>query len=130
MKSLALASKIKSLASKPQVLENCPVLGSWTALFFKWLKFCRSAENIFLDRFFGDHLKNLFEDLFCFGDRLKKIVEDLFFFGEHLRLCLRSMALVSTVSVLGRAVLGLGLGFFCVLGLGLEPNVLDSTSGW
>ena len=29
----------KSLASKPQVLENCPVLGSRTALFFKRLKF-------------------------------------------------------------------------------------------
>ena len=29
LKSLALA-----LASKPQVLENCPVLGSRTALFF------------------------------------------------------------------------------------------------
>ena len=26
-------------------------------------------------------------------------------------------------------ILGLGLGFFCVLGLGLEPCVLDSTSG-
>ena len=35
---LALASKVKSLASKPQVLENCPVLGSRTALFFKSLK--------------------------------------------------------------------------------------------
>ena len=34
------------------------------------------------------------------------------------------------MSVLGRAVLGLGLGLFCVLGLGLglEPCVLDSTS--
>ena len=34
LKSLALA-----LASKPQVLENCPVLGSSTALFFEQLKF-------------------------------------------------------------------------------------------
>ena len=36
MKSLALASKAKSLAraSKPQVLENCSVLGLRTALFF------------------------------------------------------------------------------------------------
>ena len=43
LKSLALASKVKSLAlalaSKPQVLENCPVLGSRTILFFKQLKF-------------------------------------------------------------------------------------------
>ena len=36
----------------PQVLENCLVLGSRTALFFEWLKFCRSAENCFLERFF------------------------------------------------------------------------------
>ena len=35
--SLALVSKVKSLAlaSKPQVLGNCPVLGSRTALFFE-----------------------------------------------------------------------------------------------
>ena len=39
--ALALASKVKSLAlaSKPQVLENWPVLGSRTALFFEQLKF-------------------------------------------------------------------------------------------
>ena len=37
--ALALASKIKSLASKPQVLENCPVLGSRTVLFFEQFKF-------------------------------------------------------------------------------------------
>ena len=30
---------LKSLASKPQVLKNCPVLGSRTALFFEQLKF-------------------------------------------------------------------------------------------
>ena len=39
----SLASKVKSLAlalvSKPQVLENWPVLGSRTALFFEQLKF-------------------------------------------------------------------------------------------
>ena len=43
-----------------------------------------------------------------------------------MRLCPWSLA--SRVSVLGKAVLGLGLGFFFVLGLGLEPSVLDSTS--
>ena len=42
----------KSLASKPQVLENCPVLGLRTALFFEWLKFCRSAEKCFSRPFF------------------------------------------------------------------------------
>ena len=30
---------LKSLALKPLVLENCPVLGSRTALFFEQLKF-------------------------------------------------------------------------------------------
>ena len=38
------------------------------------------------------------------------------------------LSLALRVSVLGKAVLGLGLGFFCVLGFGLEPCVLDSTS--
>ena len=40
------------------------------------------------------------------------------------------LSLASRESVLGKAVLGLGLGlgFFCVLGLGLELCVLDSTS--
>ena len=42
----------KSLASKPQVLENYPVLGSRTALFFEWLKFCRPAEKCFSRPFF------------------------------------------------------------------------------
>ena len=31
---------LKSLASKPEVLKNCPVLGSRTAQFFEQLKFC------------------------------------------------------------------------------------------
>ena len=31
--------KSLALASKPQLLENCPVLGSKTALFFEQLKF-------------------------------------------------------------------------------------------
>ena len=54
LKSLALASKVKSLAlaSRPQVLENWPVLGSRTALFFELLKFCEALENFFGKRFF------------------------------------------------------------------------------
>ena len=53
LKSLALASKVKSLAlaSRPQVLENWPVLGSRTALFFELLKFCGALEKI-LEKFF------------------------------------------------------------------------------
>ena len=57
----------------------------------------------------------IFEDLL----RLKKILKT-FFFWEHLRLCPRS--LVSRES-------DLGLEIFCVLGLGLELCVLNSTSG-
>ena len=54
LKSLALASKVKSLAlaSRPQVLENWPVLGSRTALFFELLKFCGVLEKFFGKRFF------------------------------------------------------------------------------
>ena len=52
LKSLALASKVKSLASRPQVLENWPVLGSRTALFFELLKFCVALEKFFGKRFF------------------------------------------------------------------------------
>ena len=108
----SLASKVKSLAlaSKPQVLENCPVLGSRTALFFEWLKFCRLVEKCFSRPFFFWRLTE------------KKFLRP-FFSGKHLHLCpwlwpgaFLSLALVSD--------------FFCVLGLGLEPCVLDSTSVW
>ena len=53
LKSLALASKVKflALASRPQVLENWPVLGSRTALFFGTLKFCGALEKFFGKRF-------------------------------------------------------------------------------
>ena len=59
LKSLALAPKGKSLAlaSRPQVLENWPVLGSRTALFFELLKFCEALENFFGKRFFWRSLE-------------------------------------------------------------------------
>ena len=44
--------KSLALASRPQVLENWPVLGSRTALFFELLKFCGALENFFGKRFF------------------------------------------------------------------------------
>ena len=53
--------------------------------------------------------------------------EDLFFcLGEHLRL----MSLALSIPALGleKSVLGLGLGFFRIIGLGFERCVLDSTS--
>ena len=46
--------KSLALASRPQVLENWPVLGPRTALFFEWLKFVERLktflENVFLWR--------------------------------------------------------------------------------
>ena len=41
-----------ALASKPQVLKNCPVLGSRTAVFFELLKVCGAPKNFFGKRFF------------------------------------------------------------------------------
>ena len=49
--------KSLALASNPQVLENCPVLGSRTALFFEQLKFCWKTPET---------LQKIFEHLFCF----------------------------------------------------------------
>ena len=75
MKSLALASKVKSLASRPQVLKNWPVLGSRAALSFELLKFCGALEKFFGKRFFrGDRLKNFCEDLFFFFWRALTLV--------------------------------------------------------
>ena len=50
-------SKFLALASKPQVLENCPVLGSMTALFFVRLKSCWKKPDI---------ARKICENLFCF----------------------------------------------------------------
>ena len=41
-----------ALAAKPQVLDNWPVLGSRTALFFELLKACGGPEKCFGKRFF------------------------------------------------------------------------------
>ena len=73
---------MKSLASKPQVLENYPVVGWRTALFFEPLKFCWKApetsqkicEDLSLFSSSENRLKKNFKHLF----RLKKIFEDLF----------------------------------------------------
>ena len=111
--------KFLALASKPQVLENCPVLGSRTALFLNRWNFVgkrqkpcgKSAKTFFWfplveiagKKIFEDlsHLKKFFEDLF-FWDRLKKNFDDLFFW--------RTLASVSLAS--RRSVLGLGLEIF------------------
>ena len=130
--------KSLALASRPQVLENWPVLGSRTAVFFELLKFCGALEKFLKDVFSWGSLEKFCEDFFFFffffGDRLKNFWEDLFFFW-------RPLALVSLVLGLEhscpwpreclsseRLSLALASDFFGVLGLGLEPYVLDSTS--
>ena len=75
-------------ASRPQVLENWPVLGSRTALFFELLKFCEALEKFFGKRLFVEiartiFVKTFFFFFFFFGDRLKNFCD----FGEHLHLC-------------------------------------------
>ena len=116
--------KSLALASRPQVLENWPVLGSRTAVFFGMLKFCGALVKFFGKRFLVEIAWKIFVKTFFF-----------FFFGEHLpfvslvlglehscpwpRECLSSE----------RLSLALASDFFYVLGLGLEPCVLDSTSG-
>ena len=74
LKSLALASKVKSLAlaSRPQVLENWPVLGSRTALFFELLKFCEALEKFFGKRVFVEIAKKIILKTFFFFWRSPK----------------------------------------------------------
>ena len=122
--ALALASKVKSLnlASRPQVLENWPVLGSRTALFFELLKFCEALEKFFGKRFFAEIARKIFVKTFFFFWRALTPVSLVLGLGlEHFcpwpRECLSSE----------RLSLALTSDFFCVLGL--EPCVLDSTSG-
>ena len=106
-----------ALTSKPEVLENYPVFGSTTALFFDLLKVCRSPEKLFLRPV-------------LFGDRLKNFLKT-FFFGKRFA----PMSLASSIPVLGLERICPRKGcswpwprFFCVLGVGLEPCVFDSTS--
>ena len=74
---------LKSLASKPQVLENWPVLGSRTALFLnRWnfvgkrQKSCgKSAKTFFWFPQVEIAWNKIFEDLF----RLKKFLKTFFF---------------------------------------------------
>ena len=119
MKSLPLASKVKSLAlaSRPEVLENCSVFGLRTALFFGMLKFCGALEKFFGKRFVVE---------IAFGDRLKNFCEDLFFFLSLVLGLKHSCPWPRECLSSERLSLALASDFFYVLGL--EPCVLDSTS--
>ena len=108
-------------ASSPRKLA-CPRLED--SSIFWIVKILWSGWKILVKTFFF---------FFFFWDRLKNFCEDFFFWRALALVSLGPwpwprafLSLASRVSVLGKAVLG--LGFFCVLGLGLEPWVLDSTS--
>ena len=145
--------KSLALASRPQVLENWPVLGSRTAVFFELLKFCGALEKVFRKRFFTEIARKIFVKTFFFFEIAWKIFVKPFFFEIAWKnfwrpfFFLRALALVSLVLGLGlehscpwpweclsseRLSLALASDFFCVLGfgLGLEPCVLDSTSAY
>ena len=117
-------------ASSPRKLA-CPRLKGSTIFWI--VKIFWSTWKFFWKTFFSvDRLKKFCEDFF-FEIAWKNLCKP-FFCLENTCACVLGpwpwafLSLASRVSVLGRAVVGLGLGFFCVLGLGLEPCVLDSTS--
>ena len=93
-----------ALASRPEIFENWPVLGSRTALFFELLKFCGEPE------------KFLWRPFFWRAPALVSLVFGLEHSCPWPRECLSSEGLS----------LAKASDFFCVLGL--EPCVLDSTS--
>ena len=117
---------LKSLASRPQFLENWPVLGSRTALFFELLKFCGALEKFFGKRFFVEIAWKIFVKTFFFC----ACVLGPWPWPRAF------LSLASRVSVLGKAVLGLGLGlgFFVSLASSLvsstPPMPLYQNSGY
>ena len=96
----SLASKVKSLASRPQVLENWSVFGSKTALFFELLKFCGTPEKFF----------------FC---------EDLFFFWRALALVSLVLGFEHSCPWPRGECLSLALDFF--VSLALASSLVSST---
>ena len=113
------------------------------------------STNFWIVKILWSAWKIFWKTFFC-GDRLKNFCEDIFFLDSSCASVLGPwpwprafLSLASRVFVLGKAGLGLGLehscpwpqrclsserlalasDFFCVLGLGLEPCVFNSTSG-
>ena len=155
--ALASRVKLLALASKPASSRKCPVLGSRTALFFDLLKMGQCHDQFcFVSKYARELVKKKFEDIFSWrtlefsGNFTNIWGEDLFFlrnfgakifflfFGDHFRV-------VSLVLGLGLGLehscpwpreglsskglsLALASDFFCILGVGLEPCVLDFTS--
>ena len=105
-------------ASSPRKLA-CPRLEDSTIFWI--VKILRSAWKIFWKTLFGgDRLKNFCEELFFLEIAWKIFVKTFFFFLESTCACVLGpwpwprafLSLASIVSVLGKAVLGLGLGCF------------------
>ena len=104
-----------SVACRGGVLED--VLGLedrfWSP--WPWPRGLKSSKIFWIVKILWSAGKVFRKTFFC-GDRLKNFCED-FFFWEHLCLCpwpwpRAFLSLASRVSVLGKAVFGLGLGFF------------------
>ena len=116
-------------ASSPRKLP-CPRFKNST-IFWTVKILLESARNL------AENLQRPFQFSF-FRDRLKKNFKDLFFW-ENLLLSLLSLASAWSIFVLGLKKVCPRKGcpslaffsyFFCVLGLGLEPCVLDFTSDY
>ena len=91
---LGLEGQVLSLgleAWSPRKLA-CPRLEDSTIF---WIVFCEALENVFGKRFFVETF------FFFFWRSLEKFLWRPFFFGEHLRLCPWSLALASSIPVLG-----------------------------
>ena len=119
--------KSLALASRPQVLENWPVLGSRTARFFGMLKFCGALEKFFGKRFLVEIAWKIFVKSFFFF---------FFFFLESTcALCPWSLALASSIPVLGLESVCPRKGcpwpwpriFFVSLALALASSLVSST---
>ena len=101
--------KFLALASKPQVLENCPVLGQH---YLESLKVCWKTRQT---------SRKTCKD-FCFRGCLNNFLKT-FFFWRALALCVLGLEIVCSREV------GHWPWIFCVFGLGLEPYcILNSTS--
>ena len=119
-------------ASSPRKLA-CPRLEDSTIFWI--VKILWSAWKFFWKTFFCEKfLWRPFFLFFIFGDRLKNFCEDFFFFLESTCACVLGpwpwprafLSLASRVSVLGKAVLGLGLGlgfFLCPWPRALCPRL-------
>ena len=123
----SLASKVKSFASSPRKLA-CPRLENSTIFWI--VKILWSAWKMFGKRFLVEIAWKIFVKAFFFLEIARKtFCEDLFFFLESTCACVLGLehSCPWPRECLSSERLSLASDYFCVLGL--EPWVLDSTSG-